>query len=330
MRPVLLLVVAFVLMSFGPSPVVAQTGRSYTAQPRTGSSGTGAITWAETPKELRGRNGQRFTYVCPPNGALARVWGTDVYTDDSSICTAAVHVGQISQANGGTVTIEMRPGQPSYMGTGRYGVMSESYGGWSSSFVVIAAAAAPQGRSYTTQPRQAAASCPEGASGNLALNKPAQQSSTSQWSHANDAQGAVDGVKNGRYAFHTNHEANPWWQVDLQGVCLLAELRIFNRLDCCAERARTIRVLLSTDGTAWQQVYAHNGQTFGGTDGKPLIVPLNGMPARFVRLQLNDTNWLHLDEVEISTGPGGPARSQGGQGDGMPTGRSYTAQPRRP
>ena len=35
---------------------------------------------------------------------------------------------------------------------------------------------------------------------------------------ARDAGGAVDGVKNGRYAFHTGHEPDPWWQVDL-GTC---------------------------------------------------------------------------------------------------------------
>jgi hypothetical protein len=28
-----------------------------------------------------------------------------------------------------------------------------------------------------------------------------------------DAAGAVDGVKDGKYAFHAGHEPNPWWQV---------------------------------------------------------------------------------------------------------------------
>ena len=26
-----------------------------------------------------------------------------------------------------------------------------------------------------------------------------------------DAAGAVDGVKDGKYAFHTGHQPNPWW-----------------------------------------------------------------------------------------------------------------------
>ena len=30
-----------------------------------------------------------------------------------------------------------------------------------------------------------------------------------------DAAGAVDGIKTGQWGFHTAHESNPWWQVDL-------------------------------------------------------------------------------------------------------------------
>jgi hypothetical protein len=161
------------------------------------------------------------------------------------------------------------------------------------------------------------------AAGNLALHKPAQQSSTSQWSHPDDAQGAVDGVKNGRFGFHTNHEPNPWWQVDLQGVNALGEVRIFNRIDNVPERSRTLQILLSVDGVTWQRAYTHDGQPFGGTDGKPLVVALNGAQARFVRLQLNDTTWFHLDEVEVYG-------TAGMTGQAQPVGRSYTAQPRGP
>ncbi len=32
---------------------------------------------------------------------------------------------------------------------------------------------------------------------------------------AQDAAGAVDGVKDGTYGFHTAGDATPWWQVDL-------------------------------------------------------------------------------------------------------------------
>jgi hypothetical protein len=134
---------------------------------------------------------------------------------------------------------------------------------------------------------------------NLALGKPASQSSTSEWSRANDAQGAVDGVINGGYAFHTGNQANPWWQVDLGAPYRLSEVRLYNRLDCCGERARTVQILLSEDGRAWRTAYRHNGSVFGGKDGKPLVVSLNGETARHVRLRLNEPNWFHLDEVEV-------------------------------
>jgi hypothetical protein len=65
------------------------------------------------------------------------VWGTDTYTDDSSVCTAAVHAGLITLASGGPVTFEMRPGLDSYEASTRNGIASRSWGVWSSSFVFV-------------------------------------------------------------------------------------------------------------------------------------------------------------------------------------------------
>ena len=105
------------------------------------------IKWSTQADALRGRNGERFTFVCPANGtASSRLWGSGVYTDDSSICTAAVHAGVINVVSGGTVTIEIRPGAASYRATYSNGVNSMSYGSWSGSFVIVG------GR--TAQPKQ--------------------------------------------------------------------------------------------------------------------------------------------------------------------------------
>jgi hypothetical protein len=159
---------------------------------------------------------------------------------------------------------------------------------------------------------QAAAGTTAGSLANLARGKPASQSSRSQWSRPDDPQGAVDGVINGSYSFHTNNEANPWWQVDLGASYRLSEVRLYNRLDCCGERARTLQVMLSDDGRNWRTVYRHNGAIFGGKDGKPLVVSLSGEPARHVRLQLNESNWFHLDEVEVM-GVGNATPGEGGR-----------------
>jgi hypothetical protein len=96
-----------------------------------------AVSWLDSAQEYRGRDGERLSFVCPPDGSLSAVYGTDTYTDDSSICGAAVHAGLISFESGGAVTIEIRPGQESYTGSTRNGVTSSSWGTWAGSFVFV-------------------------------------------------------------------------------------------------------------------------------------------------------------------------------------------------
>ena len=93
--------------------------------------------WAATATQHRGLDGERFDYDCPAGGMLRLVWGTDVYTDDSSVCTAGVHVGVITLEEGGPVTIEIRPGQETYEASERNGVTTLEYPSWGGSFVVI-------------------------------------------------------------------------------------------------------------------------------------------------------------------------------------------------
>src|SRR5215469_2470915 len=89
---------------------------------------------------------------------------------------------------------------------------------------------------------------------NVALNRPATQSSVSIWSRAKapegDAAGAVNGRLDGEAGFHTERESSPWWQVDLGEVYGISEVRIFNR-KTCAHRLRKFSVLGSLNGRAW-------------------------------------------------------------------------------
>jgi hypothetical protein len=98
-----------------------------------------AQTTCSNATPYRGQNGQQITCVCPANFGLTTIWGTGIYTDDSNICTAALHAGLITQASGGTVTIEIRPGQSSYTSSSQNGVTSTAYGSWAtnSSFVFV-------------------------------------------------------------------------------------------------------------------------------------------------------------------------------------------------
>lgn len=166
----------------------------------------------------------------------------------------------------------------------------------------------------------------------IALRKPAQQSSVYQGDARWDASKGVDGIKTGNLwdgGFHTTDEQNPWWQVDLQGFYSINEIRLFNRLDCCSERARSLQVLVSSDGKRWSPLYSNNGNIFGGADGKFLRVAANGAEARFVRVQLREKNCLHLDEVEVY----GTARENynpetaGREYTSRTDGREYTAKP---
>jgi hypothetical protein len=113
--------------------------------PQRAGDDPGGSTWTANAAAFRGKNGSRYVYTCPSYGTASSVWGTDVYTDDSSVCTAAVHTGQIALAGGGTVTIEIRPGQASYVSTTRNGITSNNYGPWSGSYVIVAATPAAPG-----------------------------------------------------------------------------------------------------------------------------------------------------------------------------------------
>ncbi len=99
--------------------------------------GTAGTNWGTNAVSQRAQIGRRFSCNCPANGSFGSVWGTDIYTDDSSICTAAVHAGLITRQGGGTVTIEMRAGLPSYTSTLRNGINSTSFMQWHGSFVFV-------------------------------------------------------------------------------------------------------------------------------------------------------------------------------------------------
>lgn len=114
-----------------------------------------------------------------------------------------------------------------------------------------------------------------------------------------DAAGGCDGLRDGKWGFHTENEKDPWWRVDLGKRARLDRVVLWNRCDA-APRNDNIMVQISTDGKKWRTVYTHAGPTFFGfTDNKPLVVPMGKQIARHVRVTLEGTHYLHLDEVEV-------------------------------
>jgi FkbM family methyltransferase len=137
----------------------------------------------------------------------------------------------------------------------------------------------------------------------IARGKPASQSSLSPWSHRDDAQGAVNGMPSGSFSFHTGFDKNPWWQVDLESPAALHEIVVFNRLDASRDRAYSFVLKLGNEAGEFRDVHAQKGIPFGGIDGKPARIELDGAPARYVRIELPHEGFLHLDAVEVYTHP---------------------------
>lgn len=95
------------------------------------------VTWATTALDYRGDDGLVVSFDCPPDGVLGGVWGTGTYTDDSSVCTAAVHEGLIDEVDGGEVIFVVSPGLEEYEGSTANGVTSSDYGAWDGSIVFL-------------------------------------------------------------------------------------------------------------------------------------------------------------------------------------------------
>jgi mono/diheme cytochrome c family protein len=131
--------------------------------------------------------------------------------------------------------------------------------------------------------------------------EPLGNRSASAVSTSDDASGAVDGIVDGSYGFHTSLDPSPWWQVDLLQVVPIDRIVVYNRCDGDVhDRASRIQALISEDGQHWHSVYRHDGTPFfGQVDDKPLVIDAADATARFVRLQLPGPQYLHLDQVQV-------------------------------
>lgn len=101
--------------------------------------------WNSNASSHSSELGKVFTWTCPANGAAGgTIYGTDLYTTDSPVCTAAVHAGKLTFEKGGSVTFKIVGGAASYAGTTRHGIASASWGSYGSSFSFDATAGSTQ------------------------------------------------------------------------------------------------------------------------------------------------------------------------------------------
>jgi FkbM family methyltransferase len=150
---------------------------------------------------------------------------------------------------------------------------------------------------------------------NLALNKPALQSSISMWSSSSNPTDDASGANNGQisrvFGFHTAYETNPWWQVDLEDECLIRRVVLYNRQDY-AERLKYFSILKSLDGEKWEVMFSKRDKSvFGLTDDLPYVAEISSEHlARYVRIRLDGLESLHFSECQVFGEPVGTSVRQ--------------------
>lgn len=99
------------------------------------------INWTDSVNHLRleSQIDRVFTFMCPENGSISEITGTDVYATSSSICTAAAHMGAIKVATGGIIKIKIQPEADTYQGSTQNGIESNSNGPpvYNTSFIIL-------------------------------------------------------------------------------------------------------------------------------------------------------------------------------------------------
>src|ERR1019366_3575262 len=77
-----------------------------------------------------------FSCTCAAGTPGGNVWGSGVYTADSTVCAAAVHAGAIGPG-GGMVSTKSTKGCPAYVGTLANGVTTTAWGQYATSFFFV-------------------------------------------------------------------------------------------------------------------------------------------------------------------------------------------------
>ncbi len=156
----------------------------------------------------------------------------------------------------------------------------------------------------------------------LSQGKPSTQSSLENGGVASRAvDGNTSGIWTNNSVTHTANEAQPWWQVDLGQVYAISQINLWNRTDCCSDRLQKFYVLSSNNdmtGKTLAQLLADpnvKAQQIASLNGASnLLLSLDNIQARYVRIQLNDVNPLSLAEVQVYGGEVGPNTNVVSQG----------------
>ena len=125
---------------------------------------------------------------------------------------------------------------------------------------------------------------------NIAFHRPVTASSLN--GYGPEPARLVDGITD-QIGFHTNGGDQQWVVIDLGEVKKFDRIVVYNRPDCCAERAVPLRVEVSNDNRNFARI-AERLETFD----KWTVTGLHA-EGRYLRLRNTPPNFLHLAEVEV-------------------------------
>jgi len=95
------------------------------------------------------------------------------------------------------------------------------------------------------------------------------------------------------FFFSTKEQNEPWLQIDLGGERTFSEVRIFNRSDCCGERAVPL-ILEVRGGDAPFREIARQTEAFD-----TWVATFPALSARYIRLRVARRSYLHLKRVLV-------------------------------
>ncbi|MCJ2087291.1 hypothetical protein MKK88_15045 [Methylobacterium sp. E-005] len=143
-------------------------------------------------------------------------------------------------------------------------------------------------------------------SANIALGKSWTASSASPWSGTTGIHGERT-TGDPSFFFHTALERDPWFVLDLGAVMRVSEIRIYNRWGQLSERAQLMRVWLGETEDAYRLVF--DAVDAHCHPGLPLHLRFDGAQLRYLKIDLDEEQHLHLDGIEIFAAGGAATES---------------------
>ncbi len=134
----------------------------------------------------------------------------------------------------------------------------------------------------------------------MAPHGSASQSSYWHCSRPGEASNALSEQPIVDFAFHTDLEDGPWWEVDLGTSLPIEAVVVHNRITGHRERARTLRIDLAEEPGRWVLLHAGYSSFGCGQDGNPFELRIGSeLRARYIRVSLMERQYLHLSKIEI-------------------------------